>query len=159
MSFVAGLVGINFWQVTDITLPGTPENVELICSPVGGYQSGFQFLSSDGTLLLYEWILNAVIFAPSTFGAIGFALLLSRRLLANQSQAVLQTQPEVGRRVPFVYSRRVVHRLQLVNALCALYGLANLPLVATRLLAVMTTPGVAELPDREVSFNLACVFL
>lgn len=152
-------MGINFWQVTDITLPGTPENVELICSPVGGYQSGFQFLSSDGTLLLYEWILNTVIFAPSTFGAIGFALLLSRRLLANQSQAVLQTQPEVGRRAPFVYSRRVVHRLQLVNALCALYGLANLPLVATRLLAVMTTPGVAELPDREVSFNLACVFL
>nr|CDS23317.1 EGF region [Echinococcus granulosus] len=149
MSFVVGLVGINFWQVTDITLQGAFESVELICSPVGGYQSGFQLLSSDANLMLYEWILNAVIFAPSTLGATAFALLLSRRLLANQGQVVLQTEAEVGERIAFAYSRRVVHRLQLAIAICVLYGLANLPLAAIRLLAVMATPGFAELPDRE----------
>lgn len=150
MSFVVGLVGINFWQVTDITLQGAFESVELICSPVGGYQSGFQLLSSDANLMLYEWILNAVIFAPSTLGATAFALLLSRRLLANQGQVVLQTEAEVGERIAFAYSRRVVHRLQLAIAICVLYGLANLPLAAIRLLAVMATPGFAELPDREI---------
>ncbi|VDM18192.1 unnamed protein product [Hydatigera taeniaeformis] len=150
VSFVAGLMGINFWHVTDITLPGTSDNVDLICSPIGGYQSGFQFLSPDGTLLLYDWVLNAVIFAPSTLGTIAFAFLLSRRLLSIQSQALLQSDVEVGGRMAFVYTRHVIHRLQLVNGLCLLFGLANLPLVATRLLSVMTTPGVAELPDREI---------
>uniref|UniRef100_A0A5K3FCJ2 G_PROTEIN_RECEP_F1_2 domain-containing protein n=1 Tax=Mesocestoides corti TaxID=53468 RepID=A0A5K3FCJ2_MESCO len=143
LSLAAGLVGINYWQVTDIEVTQPAHSLQLRCTPAGGYQSGFQF-HANATLLFYQWAVNVAIFCPSCLTCIVWALVLWRRLLTNQNSL------EMGARVGCVWSQRVVHRVQLVASVCGLYGLANLPIVATRLLTLMATPGAADLPDREI---------
>nr|CDS28723.1 EGF region [Hymenolepis microstoma] len=153
LSFVAGLVGVNFWQVTALSssspsTPGSSNNLQLICVPQDGYSLGVQvnFQKDTPSLLLYEWILNMAIFAPTTFITIMCTLIFSRRLL--QLPPSSQVRCDSIREECLIRAQQ--NRLKLVIVICALYGLANLPLVSVVFLGIMATPGPPDLPDHEI---------
>ncbi len=154
VSLLIGLFGIIFWEVNNVEIrdPTDPTKTTLTtalrCQPLGGYQSFFRFSTNSTTtpLLLYHWVLNVALFCPITLFTLVWAFVLWRRLLTNRIGA-----DEGGcAGMVFVWSRRVVNRVQLVIVTCGLYGVANFPLVTVVLLVVMATPGISELPDREV---------
>lgn len=135
-----GLVGINFWRVSDIPLMASVEEsedevqpVHLVCSPVGGYQWDLLFHDvAHATLLLYEWVLNTTLFGPSALTALIWALRCSHRRVSISTHTSDTCFP-------------------LATSLCALYGLANTPIVCVRLLSIVASATtVTELPDHEV---------
>ncbi|VDO04546.1 unnamed protein product [Rodentolepis nana] len=153
VSFVAGLVGVNFWQVTALSPPsttGSPNDLQLICVPQNGYRLGVQvnFQKDTPSPLLYEWILNMAVFAPTTFIAIMCTLSFSRRLL-QLPPSVSQVLGESRREECLIRAQQ--NRLKLVIVICGLYGLANLPLVSVVFLGIMATPGPPDLLDHEAS--------
>lgn len=151
LSFIAGLVGVNFWQVAALSQAGIPNEIHLVCAPQDGYKSGFQvnFQKDAPSILLYEWILNVAVFAPTTFIAVMCALIFSRRLL--------RLPPSQTQDAPFLREDYLIkiqqHRLKLVIVICGLYGFANLPLVSAVFLGLMAVPGSPDLPDHEASIT------
>uniref|UniRef100_A0A0R3ST12 G_PROTEIN_RECEP_F1_2 domain-containing protein n=1 Tax=Hymenolepis diminuta TaxID=6216 RepID=A0A0R3ST12_HYMDI len=152
LSFVAGLVSVNFWQVTTLSTShftsGSSNDLQLICAPQDSYKLGLQvnFQKDAPSNLLYEWILNMAVFAPTTFIAIMCALVFSRRLLRLPPSS--QVQGESMRKECLIRIQQ--DRLKLVIVICGLYGLANLPLVSVVFLGIMATPGPPDLPDHEI---------
>lgn len=158
MALFAGLFEINFWEINNIEIRDAKDptknslTLSLRCQPIDGFRSRFQFLSNDEkfgikiSLFLFQWIINAAVLCPSAIFALVWAFLFWRKLLTNEVGASGRSQ----RGLVFVWSRRVVNRIQLAMATCGIYGLVNLPLTLVELFRLMAPPGILELPDIEV---------
>ncbi|KAM7533887.1 hypothetical protein Aperf_G00000114656 [Anoplocephala perfoliata] len=148
LSFIAGLVGVNFWQVAAVPQAGAPNEIQLVCAPREGYKSGFRvnFQKDAPSILLYEWIVNMAVFAPTTFIAVVCAMIFSRRLL-RLPPSQMHDAPTLREDCIIRFQQ---HRLKLVIVICGLYGFVNLPLVSAVFLGVMAVPGSPDLPDHEI---------